>query len=419
MSVKVLTFGCRLNQNEGAEIKKHALDSGLNNVVIFNSCAVTNEAERQLRQSIRKSYKQNPEQKIIVTGCAAQIDPQKYAMMPEVFKVIGNIEKINLSSYGFLNQLADTKILVEDIMSVKETTFYTPESIEDRARAFLQIQNGCNHECTFCIIPQGRGKSRSVPLGELVNHAKILVEKGFGELVLTGVDITDYGLDLPSKISFTQMLQRLLYNVPSISRLRISSIDVAELNQDFIDFFAAEKRIMPHLHLSLQSGDNMILKRMKRRHCREDVIRFCKKIIDARPETKIGADIITGFPTETEEMFNNTVDLVNQLSIKYLHVFPYSAKIGTPAAKMPQVKIDIRKARAAILREIGLRHITNDNRTKIGTICSVLLEKNSQGRTEDFSLVKVSHTIDDELVGKIVKCHITKMEDGNLIGQLL
>ena len=404
MSVEVITFGCRLNQNEGAEVKKQAEKAGLHDVVILNSCAVTSESERQLRQTIRKLHKKDPSKKIIVTGCAAQINPELYSQMPEVNKVIGNIEKMKSETYGdfFTNQTE--KILVNDIMSVRETAHYLPNIIQERVRGFLQIQNGCNHRCTFCIIPYGRGNSRSVPIGEIVANTKELVLTGFKEIVLTGVDITDYGLDLPGKPTLTEMLKRLLKNVPDLKRLRLSSIDVAELGDDFIELFATEQRIMPHLHLSFQSGDNMILKRMKRRHSREDIIKFCKRVQELRPDTAFGADIIAGFPTETQEMFENTLNLLKKLKISYLHVFPYSERYGTPAAKMPQVPKDIRKQRANIIRSLGQEILANANAEKVGKVFEVLVEGDGKtGRAQDFSLVRMTNVAK---MGEIISCTI-------------
>ena len=414
MSVEIITFGCRLNQNEGAEVKKQAEEAGLKGVVILNSCAVTSEAERQLRQAIRRLHKQDPAKKIIVTGCAAQVNPERYSQMPEVDKVIGNIEKMKAETYGgFANQ--GEKILVNNIMSVQETVHYIPDIIQERVRAFLQIQNGCNHRCTFCIIPYGRGNSRSVPIGEIVANTKELVLKGFKEVILTGIDITDYGLGLPGNPTLTEMLKRLLKNVPELKRLRLSSIDVAELGDDFIELFVNEQKIMPYLHLSLQSGDNMILKRMKRRHNREDVVVFCQKIKALRPETEFGADIIAGFPTETHEMFENTLNLLKQLKISYLHVFPYSERYGTPAARMPQIPKNIRKERASMIRALGQEILTQSNAKKIGKVFEVLIEGDGKtGRAGDFSLVHMKNAV---TVGEVVSCTITNSGGSYLIGE--
>ena len=333
--------------------------------------------------------------------------------MPGVDKVIGNIEKMQINTYDTLVIDDNEKILVNDIMSVRETAHYIPDIIDERVRAFLQIQNGCNHRCTFCIIPYGRGNSRSVPLGEIVNNAKNLINRGFKEIVLTGVDITDYGADLPGQPSFTEMLKRILELVPELSRLRLSSIDVAELKEDFIEFFVTEKRLMPHLHLSLQSGNNMILKRMKRRHTREMIYSFCQQVKKLRSETEFGADIIAGFPTETDEMFKDTLDTLNDLNISYLHVFPYSQRTGTPAAKMPQVKKEIRKIRAATARELGKKLIYQSNLNKIGTKINALVEGKGIARAEDFSLVKISDINIEP--GSLIECVVLEADREALI----
>lgn len=389
-AVEVVTFGCRLNAYESELIKKSATAAGLSNTIIFNSCAVTSEAERQLRQSIRKMKRANPLSKIIVTGCAAQINPQKYADMPEVDQVLGNEEKVKAKSYNFSTE---EKILVNDIMSIKETALQLIDGVEGKARAFLQVQNGCNHRCTFCTIPYGRGNSRSVAIGEIVNQTRILVENGYNEIVLTGVDITDYGKDLPGQPTLGQMIKRLLALVPNLGRLRLSSIDVAEIDQDLFWLVEHEKRLMPHLHLSLQAGDNMILKRMKRRHSREQVIEFCAKARQLRPDVVFGADIIAGFPTETEEMFENSLKIVQEAGLTFLHVFPYSERDGTPAARMPQVEKKVRKERAKKLRDLGAQMVARHNANQIGKTLSVIIESNDTARAEDFSLVKLSTTL--------------------------
>lgn len=387
MTLEVITFGCRLNTYESEVIKKSASEAGLTNSIIFNSCAVTAEAERQLMQAVRKARRANPNAKIIITGCAAQIDPKKYADMPEVDGVIGNQEKTSVSSY--LNILTEP-ILVNDIMSVKDTALQLIDSFDDRARAFLQVQNGCNHRCTYCTIPLGRGNSRSVPIGEIVKQTKILVERGYKEIVLTGVDITDYGLDLPGSPKLGEMIKRLLTLVPELPRLRLSSIDVAEIDPVLMDLIIHEQRIMPHLHLSLQSGDNMILKRMKRRHSREQTISFCDAVRSLRPDVLFGADIIAGFPTEDEEMFKRSVDIIEEAGLTWLHVFPYSERKETPASRMPQVQKHIRKERAKILREKGAKMVTAHYKKQIGKILEVVVENNNFARAQDFSLVKLS-----------------------------
>jgi len=386
--VNVLNFGCRLNIYEGEVIKQKATAAGLKNALIFNSCAVTSEAERQVRQAIRKARKANPDVQIIVTGCSAQTHPEMYTGMAEVNKVIGNQEKLETSGYNFV--MASTeKALVNDIMSVRETASHMVTSFEGPARGFVQVQNGCDHRCTFCIIPFGRGNSRSVPMGEIVNQVRQLVESGFCEIVLTGVDISDYGKDLPGAPSLGQMMRRLLALVPGLTRLRLSSIDAVEVDDDIYDLLANEPRLMPHIHISLQAGDDMILKRMKRRHSRNDAIAFVEKVRALRPDVVFGADIIAGFPTETDAMFENTLNLVRETRLTYLHVFPYSSRTGTPAAKMPQVPKAIRKARAAQLRAEGDIQLATYLTSKIGTIANIVMENINFGRSEHFALTKL------------------------------
>jgi threonylcarbamoyladenosine tRNA methylthiotransferase MtaB len=396
VTLKVVTFGCRLNSYESELIKKSATDAGLTDTVIFNSCAVTSEAERQLRQAIRKEKRNNPNAKLIITGCAAQVNAQKYASMPEVDKVIGNTEKTKKDSYL---SLAETeKVLVNDIMSVTETAPQFIDSFDGRARAFMQVQTGCNHRCTFCIIPYGRGNSRSVPIGEIVLQAQLLVDAGFKEIVITGVDITGYGLDLPGTPSLAQMILRLLNNVPKLHRLRFSSIDVAEIDDELLELIVKEPRIMPHLHLSLQSGDNMILKRMKRRHNRQQIIDFCDEVRKLRPDVVFGADIIAGFPTEDAAMFQNTLNIVDEANLTYLHVFPYSERDGTPASRMPQVEKHIRKERAKILRKKGEEKIAQHYQSQIGKRLNVLVEAGNIGRSADFSAVKLENVSEGDLL---------------------
>ncbi|MCH2037700.1 MAG: tRNA (N(6)-L-threonylcarbamoyladenosine(37)-C(2))-methylthiotransferase MtaB [Rickettsiales bacterium] len=383
MSHKVVTFGCRLNSFE-SEIIGTTLNNanlGEQHTVVFNSCAVTKEAERQLKQSIRKEKRQNPNSRIIVTGCAAQINPDKYVSMDEVDVVVGNNEKFTADNYDIKHE---KKAIVNDIMSVKETASHLVHSFEGKTRAFIEIQNGCNHRCTFCIIPFGRGNSRSVPLGDLISQIRHLVESGYKEVVLTGVDITDYGKDLPGKPSLGEACKRILTLVPELLRLRLSSVDVAEIDPYILELIGSEPRFMPYLHISLQSGDNMILKRMKRRHTREQVIEFATQVILMRPEVTFGADIIAGFPTETHDMFLNTLNLIQEVPIVFTHIFPYSEREGTPAAKMPQVAKDIRKERAAILREAGQKNLRNRIHTEVGKTHNVIIEKHEIGRTENF-----------------------------------
>jgi threonylcarbamoyladenosine tRNA methylthiotransferase MtaB len=350
---QVITLGCRLNIYESEVIKDLSHQSGLQNAIIINTCAVTAEAERQARQVIRKSRRENPTSKIIVTGCGAQINPDQYASMPEVTSVIGNDEKMKIETYQFLSTDQNERVLVNDIMSVKETAGHLVAGFEGKARAFVQVQNGCDHRCTFCTIPYGRGNSRSVAMGEIVNQVRSLVRGGYQEIVITGVDITSYGGDLPGNPTLGQMLKRLLALVPELPRLRLSSVDPVEIDEDLWRLIAEEKRLMPHLHLSLQAGDDLTLKRMKRRHLRDDAIEFCKRARAYRPDVVFGADLIAGFPTETDEMFLNTCRIVDECDLTYLHVFPYSPRSHTPASRMPQVSSQIIKERAAKLRQIG------------------------------------------------------------------
>jgi threonylcarbamoyladenosine tRNA methylthiotransferase MtaB len=412
---KVVTFGCRLNIFESEGIKSAAHQAGLEeNTIIFNSCAVTSEAERQLRQAIRKARKEDDKAKIIVTGCAAQINPAKYSQMPEVDLVIGNAEKGKVESYTQKHE----KVVVNDIMELKETAHQLVESFDNHVRGYLQIQNGCNHRCTFCIIPYGRGNSRSVPIAEIVQQARILVDKGYNELVLTGVDMTSYGEDLPGQPRLGQMVKRLLSNVPNLKRLRISSIDVAEVDEDLIDLITHERRLMPHLHLSLQAGDNMILKRMKRRHTREQAIEFCHRMRELRSDIAFGADIIAGFPTESEEMFLNSKRIVSEIGLAHLHVFPYSEREGTPAARMPQVEKAVRKERARVLREEGEVQLQKLLAGHMGKELSVIVEKDGQARAEDYCLVQLESQGELPALGSVVTVKITSCTDSYLVGQV-
>jgi threonylcarbamoyladenosine tRNA methylthiotransferase MtaB len=412
---EIITFGCRLNNYESQAIKEKLTDLSDEKLIIFNTCAVTAEAERQAVQAIRKAAKNKPDHKIIVTGCAAQINPDKYAQLSEVDRVIGNNDKFDPKAYRFQ---ADTeKILVNDIMSIKDTASHLVTSFDGKARAFVQVQNGCNHRCTFCTIPYGRGNSRSVPIGEIVNQAKILVENGYSEIVLTGVDITDFGLDLPGKPTLGQMIKRLLNNIPKLKRIRLSSVDVAEIDMDLKELIMDEARLMPHFHLSMQSGDNMILKRMKRRHNAADIIAFCDFARSARPNCSFGADIIAGFPTETDQMFENTLNLISTLEIHFLHVFPYSAREGTPAAKMPQVPNVIRKDRAKILREQGLRNLEKFSLQQLNLQSEVIIESDDIARTDNFLQVKLgSH---DLSAGSLAKISINQYSDHCLHGVVI
>lgn len=388
MSIDVITFGCRLNTYESEVMKKHAQDAGLSDTIIFNTCAVTSQAEKQARQAIRKARREHPDKRIVVTGCAAQVRPDQFTSMVEVNAVIGNQEKMTAAPYLSLDT---ERAQVNDIMSVTETASHLVASFDGRARAFIQVQNGCNHRCTFCIIPFGRGNSRSVPMGEIVTQVRALVETGYNEVVFTGVDISDYGKDLPGEPSLGQMIRRVLAAVPELKRLRLSSIDAVEVDADLYRLIAEEPRLMPHLHVSLQAGDDMVLKRMKRRHLRADIVEFCAKVRDLRPDMVFGADIIAGFPTETDDMFENTRALVEEVGLTYLHVFPYSARPGTPAARMPQVPSELRKVRAGILRVAGEKQVESYHASLVGKTANIVVEQDGMsGHSEGFALVKLA-----------------------------
>lgn len=407
---EVVTFGCRLNTYESEVIRSHAQTNGLENTIIFNTCAVTNEAERQARQAIRKARRDNPDAKIIVTGCAAQINPEKYNLMPEVDQVLGNQEKMAVESYA--NTAA---IVVSDIMLVKETAHHLISGFESHVRSFIEIQNGCDHRCTFCRIPYGRGNNRSVPLGEIANQCRLLVEKGSKEIVFTGVDITGYGSDLPGKPTLAQMIKRVLAQIPELPRLRLSSLDPAEVDQDLFDLIANESRLMPHFHISLQAGDDMILKRMKRRHLRQDIIDFCAKVRTLRPDAVFGADIIAGFPTETDEMHQNSLRLIEQCFIPYLHVFPYSAVAGTPASRMPQVNGHEIKSRSEALRMIAKNQKNELFKSWVGKTVPVLIERNNTGHSEHYLPIDLQEDTSD-LLGQIHLFHLKGYTEKALIG---
>lgn len=451
---QVITFGCRLNTFESELIKQAVEKSGQEDLIVFNSCAVTSEAERQLRQAIRKTAKENPQAKIVVTGCAAQIDPSKYAQMPEVDLVLGNQEKSESRSYGsvlsgqwsvvsdkenvnqnpevihkdkifketikssFFDPEVQEKIRVNDIMSIKDTAEHLVLDFEGRSRAFVQIQNGCNHRCTFCIIPYGRGNNRSVGFGQIVEQIKQLVDNGYKEVVLTGVDISDYGKDLLGDLTLSKMIRRLLKLVPELPRLRLSSIDVAEIDDELLDIIKNEERFMPYLHISLQSGDDTILKRMKRRHNRGQVLDFCDKVRKLRKDVAFGSDIIAGFPTETDEMFLNSLNLISEAGLVFNHIFPYSVREGTPAAKMPQVNGVIKKQRAKLLREATVKELDKLLVTMIGSTQMMLLENGNIGRLENFVQVQLSSTPQGIDVGEIFKAKITGQANQKLIAKI-
>ena len=402
------TLGCRLNAYETEAMKELAAAAGLEGAVIVNTCAVTAEAVRKARQEIRRLRRENPNARLVVTGCAAQTEPETFATMPEVDRVIGNTEKMQPQTWAgmaadFIGQTE--KVMVDDIMSVTETAGHLIDGFGTRSRAYVQVQNGCDHRCTFCIIPYGRGNSRSVPAGVVVDQIKRLVDKGFNEVVLTGVDLTSWGADLPAAPKLGDLVMRILKLVPDLPRLRISSIDSIEVDENLMQAIATEPRLMPHLHLSLQHGDDLILKRMARRHLRDDAIRFTEDARRLRPDITFGADIIAGFPTETEAHFENSLKLVQECDLTWLHVFPYSKREGTPAAKIPrQVDGATIKARAAHLREAGDRQVARHLAAQQGRIRSVLMENPQMGRTEQFTEV-VFDTPQPE--GQIVRATIT------------
>ncbi len=409
------TLGCRLNAYETETMKRLCDEAGLSDAVIVNTCAVTGEAVRKARQTIRRLRRDNPDARLIVTGCAAQTEPETFAEMGEVDLVIGNGEKMSPEFWGGLGArfIGDTpKILVDDIMSVTETASHLIDGFGARSRAYVQVQNGCDHRCTFCIIPYGRGNSRSVPAGVVVDQIRRLVERGYHEVVLTGVDLTSWGGDLPAQPRLGDLVMRILRLVPDLPRLRISSIDSIEVDAALMQAIATEPRLMPHLHLSLQAGDDLILKRMKRRHLRDDAIRFVEEVRALRPEMTFGADIIAGFPTETEEMFENSLNLVRECDLTWLHVFPYSPRRGTPAARMPQVDGSAIRARADRLRQAGARQVRQHLQAQNGRTHKVLMEAPRMGRTEQFAEVCFTS---DQPVGGIVSAVITGHRDGQLI----
>jgi threonylcarbamoyladenosine tRNA methylthiotransferase MtaB len=410
--IEVVTFGCRLNTYESEVMRQEAEKAGLGEIeagaVIFNTCAVTGEAVRQARQAIRKARRENPDARIIVTGCAAQTEPATFSNMAEVDLVLGNEEKLSAHSYRALPDFGVNdfeKVRVNDIFSVRETASHMVDAIEGRARAFVQVQNGCDHRCTFCIIPYGRGNSRSVPMGAVIEQVNRLAGNGYAEVVLSGVDMTSYGADLPGAPKLGKLVKSILKQVPELKRLRLSSIDSIEADKDLLEAIAAESRLMPHLHLSLQAGDDLILKRMKRRHLREDSIRFCEDVRNLRPDIVFGADIIAGFPTETEAMFENSLRIITECGLTHLHVFPFSPREGTPAAKMPQVPRELVKERAARLRVAGDAAYRHHLDSMIYSRQTVLVEQEGLGRTEGFTLAAVEGGAPGEIVETMVTGH--------------
>ena len=401
MGVDLVTFGCRLNVVESEAMKQAALEAGHDNLVIVNSCAVTAEAVRQARQTIRRLKRERPDTRIVVTGCAAQIEPEKFASLTEVSTIIGNAEKTKSATWAALakNSAGEARIQVSDIMAVTQTARPVPDRFEGHTRAFVEVQNGCDHRCTFCVIPFGRGNSRSTPVGQVTDQIARLVDQGYAEAVLTGVDLTSYGPDLPGAPRLGTLVKAILRDVPGLRRLRLSSIDSVEADDELLDAIATDKRLMPHLHLSLQAGDDLILKRMKRRHLRDDAIRFCETVRGLRPDIAFGADIIAGFPTETEEMFQRSIELVDACGLSSLHVFPYSARPGTPAAKMPPVPADQIKDRARRLREKGAEALSRHLDRLIGSEQEILVERGGIGRTPCFTPVRVG---DGQIAGTVM-----------------
>jgi len=409
---RIVTFGCRLNVYESEVMRAKIAESGLEDAIVFNTCAVTAEATRQARQAIRKARRDNPQAHIIVTGCAAQIDPKSFAAMSEVDLILGNEEKLKAESFAKPFGLSDEeRVRVNDIMAVRESAAHMLDAFSERTRAFVQIQNGCDHRCTFCVIPFGRGNSRSVPAGEAVEQVRRLVANGYSEIVLSGVDITSWGNDLPGKPKLGNLVRRMLKLIPELKRLRLSSIDSIEADEELVQAFAEEERLMPHVHLSLQSGDDMILKRMKRRHSRQDSIDFCARLRNLRPDVTFGADIIAGFPTETEAMFDNSLKLADECDLTYLHVFPFSARPGTPASRMPQLEKAVIKERAGRLRAKGERKLHDFLAREVGATRSVLVETAERGRTEHYAPVRFSQAMRP---GAIVTATVTRHGPGHL-----
>ncbi len=412
-NVRIVTFGCRLNAYESEVVRARATEDGLENAIIFNTCAVTGEAVRQARQAIRKARRERPDAKLIVTGCAAQIDPAAFAAMAEVDLVLGNVEKSAPGTYA--STAPQGRVRVNDIMSVRETAGHLIDGLKDRARAYVEVQNGCDHRCTFCIIPFGRGNSRSAAAGEVVEQVRRLTAQGYQEVVLTGVDVTSWGTDLPGQPTLGQLVARILKLVPDLPRLRLSSIDAAEIDGDLLQVLATDARLMPYLHLSLQAGDDMILKRMKRRHSRADALKLIASVRAVRPDTAFGADFIAGFPTETDEMFENTLRLVEEGGLAFLHVFPFSPRPGTPAARMPPVARSVVKDRAARLRAAGDAALERHLQRQIGRRLTGLVERPGVARAEDFTEIRFAG---DAEIGKIAVMIVTGVEGGRVLAQV-
>jgi threonylcarbamoyladenosine tRNA methylthiotransferase MtaB len=405
----IVTFGCRLNAFESEVIRRHAAEAGLEDAVIVNTCAVTREAERQARQAIRRARRERPGARLVVTGCAAQLSPERYAAMPEVDLVLGNAEKLRLESY-----LPGPRARVGDIEAVCETAAHLIDGLDAHIRAFMQVQQGCDHRCSFCVIPLARGPSRSLAIGEVVEQARHLVERGAGEIVLTGVDLTAYGADLPGRPPLGQMLRRLLALVPGLQRLRLSSLDPAEIDDALWRLLAEEPRLMPHLHLSLQAGDDLVLKRMKRRHSRAQALAACRRARDLRPGVALGCDLIAGFPTEDEAMAERTRAFIDEAGLDYVHVFPYSARPGTAASRMPQLPGGLVYERAARLREAGAAALARALRARVGSEATVLVERPGFGHSEHFAPVRFADTAPR---GSLVRLRLVAAGAGELQGE--
>ena len=417
MAPHIVTFGCRLNTFESEVIRRLAQDAGLADAVVVHTCAVTAEAERQARQAIRRARREHPTARIVVTGCSAQLQAERYAAMPEVDHVLGNAEKLDPAVWQALARLPEGSRAREvgDIMTVKETAGHLLDGFDGRTRAFLEVQQGCDHRCTFCIIPYARGPSRSVPPAEVVNRARRLLEAGFAELVLTGVDLTSWGQDLPGRPRLGDLVAALLNALPDLRRLRLSSLDPAEIDPTLERLLVEEPRLMPHVHLSVQAGDDLVLKRMKRRHDRRSVIALCERLRAVRPELVFGADLIAGFPTEDEAMFARTLDLVEEAGLTFLHVFPYSPRPGTPAARMPQVPVPVRRERAARLRALGARRLEAFLAAQLGKRVRGLVERGGRGHTDQYAPFRLAG--EPLPAGRIVELAVDGVEAGALVGR--
>ena len=413
---EIKTYGCRLNFYESEVIRKYAKDNNLQNHIFINSCAVTNKTIADLKNEIRKVKKENQQSQVVLTGCAAQIHKKDFEEMSEVDSIIGNKEKLESSTYKTIRESNKTVNLVGDIFENEQAISPIISKVKNRIRGFVQIQNGCDHRCTFCIIPFGRGNSRSVDPKNIIKQIKLLLEKNYKEIVLTGVDLTSYGSDFEKKISLSKLVKTILKRLPQLNRLRLSSLDIAEIDDELINLYGSEKRLLPHIHLSLQAGDNMILKRMKRRHSREDAINAIERIRAVRPDIVFGADLIAGFPTETEEMFLNSVRLIDECNITFLHVFPFSPRDGTPAARMPQLDREIIKKRAKILRNIGERKITEHYDKLKNKEINLIVESQNQGRSDTFAKVFLDDSFE---AGKIIKMLVTGKRQEGLIGNII